>query len=95
VKDEVEVLVSNDGTDFKPAGKFDFRLYWKDVPVNYMWTDEETFRAHNHTLVLDQPVEARYVKFAMKASRFMVVSEVQVLDGVEFKPFDLKIALPK
>ena len=44
VKDEVEVLVSNDGKDFKPAGKFDFNLRWKDIPVNYMWTDEETVR---------------------------------------------------
>ena len=50
VKDEVEVLVSDDGKEFKPAGKFDFNLRWKDIPVNYMWTDEETFVAHNHTL---------------------------------------------
>ena len=94
VKDEVEVLTSNDGKDFKPAGKFDFNLRWKDIPVNYMWTDEETFYGHNHTLVLDKPVEARYVKFAAKASRFLVVSEVQVLDRVKSEPFDLKIALP-
>lgn len=94
VEDEVEVLVSNDGKEFTPAGKFDFRLYWKNVPVNYMWTDEETFKAHNHTLLLDKPVEARYVKFACKASRFMVISEVQVLDGVKSEPFDLKVALP-
>ena len=60
-----------------------------------MWTDEETFRAHNHTLVLDQPVEARYVKFAAKTSRFVVISEVQVLDGVKSEPFDLRVALPE
>jgi hypothetical protein len=94
VKDEVEVLVSSDGKDFKPAGKFDFKLRWKDIPVNYMWTDEEKFVAHNHTLKLDQPIDARYVKFACKSSRFMVISEVQVLDGVKSEPFDLKVALP-
>jgi hypothetical protein len=95
VKDEVEVLVSNDGKEFKRAGKFDLRLRWKDVPVNYMWPDDEQFVAYNHTLLLDQPIETRYVKFAAKASRFMVISEVQVLDGVKSQPFDLKIALPK
>jgi hypothetical protein len=95
VKDEVEVLVSNDGMNFTSAGKFDFRLRWKDIPENYLWNDEETFAAHNHTLVLDKPVEARYVKFAAKASRFMVVTEVQVLDGVKEEPFDIKIALPE
>jgi hypothetical protein len=95
VKDQVDVLTSNDGKTFAPAGTFDFNLRWKDVPVNYMWTDEETFAAHNHTLVLPRPVEARYVKFAVKPSRMMVVSEVQVLDGVTSEPFDLKVALPK
>ena len=95
VKDEVEVLVSNDGKEFKPAGKFDFKLRWKDVPVNYMWPDDEQFVAYNHTLLLDQPIEPRYVKFAAKASRFMVISEVQVLDGVKSEPFDLKVALPR
>ena len=35
------------------------------------------------------------MKFAVKPSRMMVVSEVQVLDGVKAEPFDLKIALPK
>ena len=95
MKDEVEVLVSNDGKAFKPAGKFDFKLRWKDVPANYMWPDDEQFVAYNHTLRLDEPIETRYVKFAAKASRFMVISEVQVLNGVKSEPFDLRIALPK
>jgi len=94
VKDEVEVLTSLDGKEFTSAGKFDFHLRWKDIPVNYLWSDEEKLVAHNHTLLLAKPVEARYVKYALKPSRFMVVSEVQVLDGVTSKPFDLKIALP-
>jgi hypothetical protein len=94
VKDEVEVLVSNDGKTFTSAGKFDFRMRWKDAPVNFMWPDDEQFVAYNHVLQLDKPVDARYVKFACKASRFMVITEVQVLDGVKYEPFDLKIALP-
>ncbi len=95
VQDEVEVFVSSDGQNFTSVGHFDFNLYWKDIPVNYMWTDEETFGAHNHTMQLPSPVEARYVKFAAKSSRFMVITEVQVLDSVTTRPFDLKIALPK
>jgi hypothetical protein len=94
VKDEVEVLVSSDGTNYTSAGKFDFDLRWKDIPVNYMWSDEEKFVAHNHTLALAKPIEARYVRFAIKPSRMLVVSEVQVLDSVTSKPFDLKIASP-
>jgi len=89
------VLVSDDGKEFTPAGKFNFDVRWKDVPVNYMWTDEETFAAHNHTLVLDHPVTARFVKFKLTPSRMMVVTEVQVLDGVKSEPFDLKIVLPE
>jgi len=94
VQDQAEVLVSDDGQNFRPAGKFDFNLRWQDLPVNYMWTDEETFNAHNHLLRLSQPVTARYVKFALKPSRLMDVTEVQVLDDAPTKPFDLKIALP-
>jgi hypothetical protein len=95
VKDECEVLVSSDNNEFKSVGKFDFRLRWKDLPVNFMWPDEETLGAYNHTLALKQPVEARFVKFAVKSSRKMVISEVQVLDGITSEPFDLKIALPE
>jgi hypothetical protein len=89
VKDACEVLVSNDGKDFKSVGNFDFKLRWKDLPVNFMWPDEETLGAYNHVLQLKEPVEARYVKYAVKSSRKMVITEVQVLDGVETRPFDL------
>jgi hypothetical protein len=95
IEDTVEVLVSDDGENFTSQGFFDFNLRWKDVPVNYFYTDEETFRGHNHTLLLDEPVEARYVKFSIVTARFLNVSEVQVLDGMKSEPFDLKIALPE
>ena len=94
VKDQVEVLVSNDGKEFTPAGKFDFRMRWKDIPANHMWTDEETMYAHNHELVLDKQVEAQFVKFVVKPTRSMGISQVQVLDEIKFAPFDLKLALP-
>ncbi len=94
IKDKVEVLTSDDGKDYKSAGNFDFNLHWKDIPVNYVWNDEETFNAYNHTLTLPSPVTARYVKFKVNNARTLVITEVQALDSIEFKPFDLKIALP-
>jgi hypothetical protein len=94
VKDKVEVLTSADGKTYTSHGEFDLNLFWKDIPVNYMWTDEETFYAHNHLKALEKPVNARYVKYVIDCKRFVVVTEVQALDGVKFEPFDLKIALP-
>ncbi|MCL2639534.1 MAG: discoidin domain-containing protein [Phycisphaerales bacterium] len=94
VTDKVEVLTSLDGENFTSIGNFDFNLRWKDVPENYMWTDEETFNAHNHFFPLKEAVNARYVKFKVAPGRQMGISEVQVLDGYKFDPFDLRIALP-
>jgi len=82
------------GQDFTSAGNFDFNLRWKDVPENYMWTDEETFCAHVHMLPLKDAVNARYVQLKITPSRITGISEVMVLDGYEFAPFDLRIALP-
>ena len=94
ITDDVEVFTSTDGTNYTSQGKFDFRLYWKDIPVNYMYTDEETFKAHNFLLQLPEPVETRYVKYVLNATRYSFITELQVLDGVKFEPFDLRIALP-
>jgi hypothetical protein len=94
VKDKVEVLTSNDGQTFTSQGFFNFDLRWKNIPANHMWTDEETFTAHNHELILPKPVEARYVQFKVKCARFTSISQVQALDFIKYEPFDLKIALP-
>jgi hypothetical protein len=94
VKDKVEVLTSTDNKQFASQGFFNFNLRWKDIPANYMWTDEESFCAHNFERILAKPVEARYVKFKLTPARFMSVSEVQVLDFIRYEPFDLRIALP-
>lgn len=95
IKDQVEVLTSPDGVEFTSQGFFSLNLRWKDLPVNLMWNDEETFEAHNHELILAKPVEARYVRFKLKPARTLGVTEVQVLDGIKYEPFDLKLALPK
>jgi len=94
VKDKVEVLTSTDNKEYASQGFFNFNLRWKDIPANYMWTDEESFCAHNDELILAKPVEARYVKFKITPARFTSISEVQVLDSIGYEPFDMKIALP-
>jgi hypothetical protein len=94
IRDRVEVLTSTDGETFTSRGFFDFNLRWKDVPPNYMWNDEETFKAHNFLMPLDEPVEARYVRYKLTPARMLAVTEVQVLDGFKFEPFDVRIALP-
>ena len=94
VKDKVEVLTSMDGLKFKSQGFFDFNLRWKDIPQNFMWNDEETFKAHNFLIRLNQSISTRYVKFRISSERMVAVSEVQVLDEVKFEPYDLRISLP-
>ena len=51
-------------------------------------------REPNYLLIPPKPSKARYVRFAITPERFFSVSEVQVLDSVTYKSFDLKIALP-
>ena len=94
VRDRVEVLTSVDGRQYASQGLFDFKLRWKDVPVNHIWPDEEALRAPNYLLIPPKPAEARYVRFVVTPQRFLAVSEVQVLDSVTYQPFDLRIALP-
>ena len=94
VLDQVEVQTSINGMQYTSQGSFNFKLRWKDIPVNEIWPDEEALRAPNYLLILPKPSKARYVRFAITPERFFSVSEVQVLDSVTYKPFDLKIALP-
>ncbi len=94
VKDKVEVLTSLDGKAYTSRGLFDFRLRWKDIPVNHLMPDDETAKGYTFAVIPPKPVRARYVRFKITPQRTMTVSEVQVLDSIEFKPFDLRIALP-
>ena len=94
VEDEVEVLTSVDGEHYTSRGRFEMNLWWKDVPVNLMWPDDERFTAPQYVLRLPEPVEARFVRYAVTPRRFTVVSEVQVFDRVDYEPFDLRLALP-
>jgi hypothetical protein len=93
-KDQVELLTSEDGKQFSSQGFFNFNLRWKDLPVNFMWPDEEVIAGHNFELIPPAPVTARYARYKLTPERAVTVSEVQVLDRIEYKPFDLRVALP-
>ena len=94
VKDEVEVLTSQDGRQYVSHGQFDFNLRRKDIPINHMLPDDETAQGFNFTKLLSAPISARYVRFKVKPQRILGISEVQALDFVKEKPFDLRVALP-
>ena len=94
VKDKIEVLTSADGNEFSSQGFFDLILRRKDIPVNHMMPDDETATGFTYSLMPREPVKARYVRFKITAERTLTVSEVQVLDWIKYKPFDLRIALP-
>jgi hypothetical protein len=94
VKDKIEVLTSTDGGQYSSRGFFDLNLRWKDIPVNHMMPDDETATGFLYELMPPEPVEARYVQYRITPERTLTVSEVQVLDSIERRPFDLRIALP-
>ena len=94
VQDQVEVQTSVDGQEYASQGFFNFKLRWKDLPINHVWPDEERICGPNYLLMPAKPVTARYVRFVVTPGRFLSVSELQVLDSVTYQPFDLKIALP-
>ena len=94
IKDKVEVLVSKDGKEFASLGFLITDLRWKDLPVNHMWPDHECLQGATFRLIPDKPVEARYVQYKVASARFFCCTELEVLDSIQFEPFDLRIALP-
>lgn len=94
IKDQVNVLTSADGATYQNQGRFNFDFRWRDFAANHFWPDDETLCAHLFDLVLPQPVEARYVRFAVTPARTVTVSEVEVLDFIRYEPFDLRLAMP-
>jgi hypothetical protein len=94
VKDKIEVLTSVDAKEYIKQGFFDLNLRWKDIPVNHIMPDDETATAFTYELIPHHPAKARYVQYRIILERTLTVSEVQVLDFIEYKPFDLRLALP-
>jgi hypothetical protein len=94
IKDIVEVLVSNDGTTFTSVDSLKTDVRMKDVPVNFMLPDNEELTGGTFRFIPEKPVQARYVQFKVTNKRVVDVTELEVLDAIELKPFDLRIALP-
>ncbi len=94
IRDQVEVLTSATGQDYVSHGQVPLNPYRKDIPINHMLPDDESLTAALFTLLLPEPVGARYVRYRVTARRSLCVSEVQVLDAARASPFDLRIALP-
>ncbi len=94
VKDKVEVLTSEDGKEFKSQGFLKTDLRWVDLPVNFMWPDEETLTSAMFRCIPADPVAARYVKFQITNKRIINCAGIEVLDSIKAEPFDLRVALP-
>jgi hypothetical protein len=94
VRDEVEVFTSLDGQAFTSRGRFDTKLWRKDIPLNHLLPDDETAQGWNFELRMSQPIKARYVRFVLQPHRIVSVSEIQALDFIRDDPFELRIALP-
>jgi len=93
-QDKVEVLVSKDGKEYAPVGFLKMNYLWKELPVNHMWPDHELIQGDTFRVIPDKPVEARFVQYKVTSSRFFDCTELEVLDLIQYKPFDLKLALP-
>jgi Ni,Fe-hydrogenase III small subunit len=93
VQDRVEVLTSANGTDFISRGLIPLSLWKKDVPINHMLQDDETATGWNFELTTEA-VSARYVRYRMTPKRILCASEFQVLDHVDYAPFDIQVAVP-
>jgi hypothetical protein len=94
IKDAVEVWTSPDGKQYTRLGNLQMNLRRKDIPVNFMLPDSEELTGATLRLVPPAPVETRFVEFRVANRRHFCVTEIEVLDSLELKPFDLRIALP-
>jgi hypothetical protein len=94
VTDKVEVLVSDDGSSYTSVGFLETDLHYKDIPVNFMLPDNEELKGTTFRVIPPKPVQARFVQYKVTSKRMFVATELEVLDAIEFKPFDLRVALP-
>ena len=93
-QDRVELLTSLDGVTYASQGFFDTWVRRKDVPINHMLLDDERATGWNFEHQLPSQLQARYVRYQVNSPRILCVSELQVLDRVDYSPFDLRVALP-
>jgi hypothetical protein len=94
IQDTIEVCVSSDGTSYTSLGFLHTDLRRKDIPVNFMLPDNEELTGATFRLIPQRPAQARYVQFKVSNKRIFDVTEFEVLEAVDLKPFDLRVALP-
>ncbi|HEY5910254.1 MAG TPA: hypothetical protein VJA21_06575 [Verrucomicrobiae bacterium] len=94
VQDKVEVLTSEDGKEYTSQGLLKTDLRWVDLPVNFMWPDDETMTSAMFRCLPVRAVPARYVRFQIANKRIVDCAGIEVLDTVKSEPFDLRVALP-
>ena len=93
-KTRIEVEVSSDGTNYRSIGLVNTKLRMKDLPVNWMAPDDESFGAYSFYLIPKAPVTTRYVRYRVTSPGFFCCTELFALDSIKYEPFDLRIALP-
>jgi hypothetical protein len=59
-----------------------------------MVPDNEQLTGGTFRLIPPQPIRARYVQYKITNTRAFDVTELEVLNSIESRPFDLRIALP-
>ena len=60
-----------------------------------MMPDDETATGYAYDLIPAKAADARFVRFKVTPERTLTISEVQALEEIRSKPFDLRIALPE
>ena len=93
-KNKIEILLSDDGKEYRSAGFVDMTIRLKDVPANYMLPDDEQFGGWSFYLTPEKPLTARYVRYKVQHPDFFCPTELLVREFIKYEPFDLKIALP-
>jgi hypothetical protein len=91
---KIEVEVSTDGKTYRSLGLVNTKLRMKDLPVNWMAPDDESFGAYSFFLIPPAPVSTRWVRYRVTSPGFFCPTELFALDGLRYEPFDLRIALP-
>jgi hypothetical protein len=103
----VEIAVSSDGRSWQPAGTIHHDDLWKPPGDYEAWEHDDSPQyaalpaagrlAYRYPLAFKQPTQGRYARFICTplAGKGMGLSELEVYDRVEVKPWPAQIYLPK
>jgi len=70
-------------------------LRWTILPINYMWTDEETHDQRHFQVRAASTRDGSFTSSTESAMRALSIApESKVLDAITFEPCDPRLALP-